>query len=204
VALTRLALLAACAGLVTAPAEAGPLEALERWLAGTETLEARFRQVLVSHALGAGAEEAGRLYLERPGRMRWDYLEPERKVAIVEGERARLYVEADAQLWEGALEPSERALPALLSSERSLADLFETREAGADRVVLLPRTQDEAYEELTIAVDPRDGAVQSVEVLDAAGNRMRYEFSGLRRNAGVPPEIFEFEPPPGTEVVARP
>jgi outer membrane lipoprotein carrier protein len=186
------------------PAAGQGLEGLQRWLDATTTLEARFRQVLVSHALGSAAEESGRLYLERPGRMRWDYLKPERKVAIVDGEHARLYVAADAQMWEGALEPSERILPELLASKRSLGELFGVSAASAGRLVLAPRTQAEDYEELTIELDPGDSAVRSVEVLDAAGNRMRYEFSEVRRNRGVPAEIFEFEPPPGTEVVARP
>lgn len=192
------------AALAASPAPAGALDGLQRWLDGTAVLEARFRQELVSHALGAGAEESGRLYLERPGRMRWDYLDPERKVAIVIGDLARLYVEEDAQLWEGPLDPSERILPELLTSERSLDDLFEARVLAPDRLTLVPRSRSGDYEEITVELHPADSAIRSVEVLDAAGNRVRYEFSEVRRNAGLPPGVFEFEPPPGTEIVARP
>ena len=55
----------------------------QAWLSGTSTLDVRFRQNLVSAALGTTATESGRLYLERPGKLRWDYLDPERKVALV-------------------------------------------------------------------------------------------------------------------------
>ena len=38
---------------------------LQAWLDGTSTLDMRFRQSLVSGALGTTATERGRLYLER-------------------------------------------------------------------------------------------------------------------------------------------
>lgn len=196
---------------VAAP-EVDPLARLQAWLDATHDLEARFEQTLLSGALGAGLVESGRLVLERPGRMRWDYEEPERKVALVLGERTRLYVEADAQLWEGRLEPAERVLPSLLTSDRSIAELFHSKVSAAPRpgrdaafrLSLVPRTAAEAFEEITVTVLPPDYGIGAVEVLDAAGNRMRYEFSQIRRNAGLARGVFDFEPPSGTEIVARP
>jgi outer membrane lipoprotein carrier protein len=214
----RLWLTIAAAMLAAAPvsaarvSDAEVLERLQRWLDGTRQLEARFEQTLVSGALGAGPAESGRLYVLRPGRMRWDYLEPERKVALVLGERTRLYVEEDRQLWEGVLDPSETVLPALLASGKRIADLFESGPASAGsrggddvyRLCLVPRSDEESFEEVTVSVRPPDYGIAAVEVLDAAGNRMLYEFSGIRRNEELAPGIFDFEPPEGTEVVARP
>ena len=44
-------------------------------------------------------------------------------------------------------------------------------------------------------------ALEEVEVLDLSGNRMRYRFSDIDRNQGLPAAAFRFEAPPGTEVV---
>jgi outer membrane lipoprotein carrier protein len=214
----RLSLAVAVALLAAAPvwaAKVSDAEVLERfqlWLDGTRQLEARFEQTLVSGALGAGLAESGRLYILRPGRMRWDYLEPERKVALVLGERTRLYLEEDRQLWEGTLDASETILPALLASGGRIVELFESGPSvterrggdGAYRLSLVPRSDDEAFEEVTVSVRPPDYGIAAVEVLDAAGNRMLYEFSGIRRNEELAAGIFDFEPPEGTEVVARP
>ncbi len=195
--------LSALPPLEAAPA-VDPLERLQAWLDGTRDLEARFEQTLLSGALGAGPVETGRLFVERPGRMRWNYEAPERKVALVLGERTRLWIEADAQLWEGRLEPAEQVLPSLLASDRSISELFYSKALGAFRLSLVPRSAAEAFEEITLTVRPPDYGIGVVEVLDAAGNRMRYEFSEIRRNAGLARGVFDFEPPSGTEIVARP
>ena len=50
-------------------------------------------------------------------------------------------------------------------------------------------------------LDPSSFEIETAEVLDAAGNVIRYRFLGLRRNRGVSPAAFHFEPPPGTEII---
>lgn len=188
------------------------LTGVQRWLDGTHDLQASFRQAVLSGALGVGPEESGRVYVARPGRMRWDYLEPERKVAIVEGDRTRLYLAEDAELWEGSLDPTERLLPELLAGTRRLDALFDCRpEAGptgeassSSRLALVPLAPSSAYERVTLEIDPKQFTLRAIEVLDAAGNRIRYDLSRIRRNAGLADDLFDFDPPPGTEIVARP
>jgi outer membrane lipoprotein carrier protein len=193
------------------PDAAAVLEGLQGWLDGTRDLEGRFEQSLVSGALGAGLAERGRVYLLRPGRMRWDYVDPERKVALVEDLRTRLYVEADRQLWEGTLDETEAVLPLLLSSEQRLGELFEIAlladpaagDGGVHRLRLAPRGGSGGFEEVVLTLRPPRYAVEQAEVLDRAGNRVVYRFEALKRNRGLPAATFYFEPPPGTEILAR-
>jgi outer membrane lipoprotein carrier protein len=200
----------AASGAASDPVEV--LAGLQTWLDETRDLEAEFRQSLLSGALGAGPAERGRLFVDRPGRMRWNYLDPERKVALVIGDRTWLYLEQDRQLWEGRLDHAESLLPSLLASQGRLGELFETDlvappPGGTDRLLrlsLVPRNAGESFERITVAVGPEDFGIRSIEVLDAAGNRMLYEFSEIRRNAGLADGVFEFVPPAGTEIVARP
>jgi len=181
---------------------------LQAWLDATKELEGRFEQTLASGALGTGLEEAGRFYLHRPGRMRWDYLEPERKVALIEGQTTRLYLEEDAQLWEGRLEDGG-LLAALLAGGEPVEAAFEAellagpRQSGDGtyRLQLVPRTQADGFRHVTLTLREPEFAIQEAEVLDGAGNRMLYRFSRLRRNGGLPEGAFRFEPPPGTEVL---
>ena len=143
---------------------------------------------------------------------RWDYYEPERKVAFVLGDRTRLYLEEEGELWEGRLSEQERLLPDLLAGEASIGDLFETGIVatplpggnGAFTLSLVPRSSDNAFEQVTLTLRPPEFGIDAVELLDAAGNRVRYEFFEVRRNVGLPARIFEFEAPPGTEIVAQP
>ena len=183
-------------------------ERLQEWLDGTRDIEGRFEQTLVSGALGSGLEESGRIYLWRPGKMRWDYLEPERKIAWVDGETTRLYLEEDQQLWEGRLEDGA-LLTALLTGTRPLATLFESAllatpgrgGRGAYRLQLVPAGDVDEFRQVVLTLRPPGFSIEEAEVLDAAGNQMHYRFSKLRRNRGLSRALFHFEPPPGTEVV---
>ncbi len=183
---------------------------LQRWLDGTRDLQGRFEQQLLSGALGADVEESGRLYVQRPGRMRWNYTHPEEKVALVDGLRTWLYVAEDRQLILAGLDSENELMAVLLTGRGRLADLFDpSLEAspndggdGAYRLRLVPGAASAAVEEvILLTLRPPRYAIEAVEVLDAAGNRMRYRFRRLRRNQGLAEELFRFDPPPGTDIV---
>jgi outer membrane lipoprotein carrier protein len=187
------------------------LAGIQGWLDDTRSLEGRFDQLLVSGALGSGMEESGRLYIVRPGRMRWDYDEPERKVALVDGERTWLWVEEEGQLILGRLEQQGELLPRLLAGEERLARAFEisvesypSRPArGEYEVKLVPHGGDESFAHLLLWVRPPEFAIGKAEVLDAAGNRILYRFHDLKRNGPIADEWFRFDPPEGTLVLGE-
>jgi outer membrane lipoprotein carrier protein len=189
-------------GSSSAPAAspaADALAGLQAWLDGTRTLEARFEQSLVSGALGAGLTERGRVYVERPGRLRFDYVAPEHKVAIVDGGRTWLYLAAERQLLLGRLESEADLLPVLLAGSKPLAEVFEASVENG-RLVLVPRQASNDVGRIVVTLRAPSFAIESADVLDAAGNHMQYAFSGMQRNAGLPRGVFAFEPPRGTEV----
>lgn len=188
---------------VAVAAEPAPaVAAVEAWLKETRTLEGRFEQTLLSGALGTGLSESGCLWIERPGRMRWDYENPERKVALVHGHRTALYLEAERQWIRGSLGEESGLLPALLAGDRPLSVLFSAVDAGPNRIRLRPREANAgALEEILLILRDGSGTIEGAEILDAAGNRTAYRFEGWKRNRKLPEGIFAFEPPPGTEFV---
>jgi outer membrane lipoprotein carrier protein len=207
-----LLLLAAALAAPAAPADTGTevaVRGLQAWLDGTRDLECRFEQELVSGALGGGIREWGVLYLLKPGRMRWEYLDPEPKTALVERDRTLLYLPSDRQLLRGELPSDEGLLPNLLAGDGRVTELFETSAAGPAgpgaedgfRLRMRPKARAESFEEVILTLRPSDWAIVAAEVHDAAGNRTVYRFRDLRRNRGMSPAVFRFEPPPGTEIV---
>lgn len=185
--------------------EHGSIARLERWLAETRDLQASFEQRLVSGALGADLVERGELIIQRPGRMRWDYRDPEIKTVLIEGRRLEMYIAEDAQLVRADLPEDGDLLTLLLVGDRPLRDLFDVvslpAESGAPRLRLRPRRANETVEEVVVDLHPRSAAIRSAHVRDAAGNEMEYRFRDLRRNRGIPASKFEFEPPSGTRIV---
>lgn len=208
------AALLAIATLTVAPscpaADPSPKELLEKvqaWIDGTRDLEARFEQTLESGALGSGTKESGKIFVKRPGRIRWEYTDPEPKVALLLGDRTLLYLPEDRQLLRGKLEEDQGLLAQVLAGRGRLAELFEAgpapRSEGADRLRLVPRGKGEGVAEVVLTVRPPGFAIEEAEVLDGMGNRTSYRFRSVRRNRGLRDTLFQLEPPPGTSIVEQ-
>ena len=152
------------------------------------------------------------MYLERPGRLRWDYLDPEKKIALLIGDRTTLYLEEDRQLMRGRLTAEQGLFPRMLAGRERLEDLFSatlvaTPAAGGNgsfRLRLAPRGDPAAMSVVVLTLRASSYAIESAELVDETGNRTTYGFSEVRRNRGVPTGVFAFEPPPGTEIVEEP
>jgi len=194
------------------PDKSAVVSGLQAWLDGTSTLDMRFRQSLVSGALGTTATESGRMYLERPGKLRWDYLDPEKKIALLLGDRTALYLADDQQLIRGRLTAEQGLFPRLLAGRERLEDLFSATlvatpaagGGGSFRLRLAPKGDPGAMSVVMLTLRASSFAIESAELVDETGNRTTYAFSEIRRNRGVPTGVFAFEPPPGTEIVDEP
>jgi outer membrane lipoprotein carrier protein len=196
----------------TADSREQVVSGLQSWPDGTSVLEAKFRQTLVSGALGTSTSETGRLTLERPGKLRFDYLDPERKIALLLGDRTFLYLEDDRQFIRGRLTSDQSLFPRLLAGGEKVeanfaASLVATPASGghgAYRLRLTPKATPGGVAEVTLTLKARSFAIEAAEVLDEAGNRMTYTLTEVTRNGRLPDGIFAFEPPPGTQVVDEP
>jgi outer membrane lipoprotein carrier protein len=169
-------------------------------------LTARFVQTYRSGLLAQEVVERGVLSLKRPGRMLWEYRDPEKKTFVSDGETFYFYVPADRQVIVRE-QAGHRGLPALLLSGREdlLAefdvDLEPPPAPGRQRLRLTPKKADPEVERVFLDVDQGD-RIRAVGVRDVQGNESRFEFEGIRENVGLPDRLFRFEVPPGVEVVA--
>ncbi len=207
--MTRLALIALLLAAAPPAGQGTVVAGLQAWLDGTTTLEMRFRQSLVSGALGTTADESGRMYLERPGKLRWDYLSPEKKVAVLIGDRTELYLDEERVFTRGHLTPEQGLFPRLLAGRDRIEDLFavtlvatpSTGGRGAYRLRLVPKKTPGSTGEVTLTLRPPSFSIEAAELLDEAGNKTSYTFTDVRRNRALADGLFAFEPPPGTEIV---
>jgi outer membrane lipoprotein carrier protein len=186
-----------------------PAEALARRIEArtrhVTDLTARFVQTYRSGTLGREVVEKGVVSLKPPGRMRWDYREPEKKTFVSDGKTSYFYVPADKQVIRRE-QSDARDLPSMLLSGQSdiLATFdaaLETGPSGLPRLRLTPRKPDPEIEHLYVDVDG-DGRIRAILVVDAQGNRSQFAFDEIRENVGLQDRLFRFEVPRGVEVIA--
>src|SRR5277367_276343 len=73
--------------LGTAAAFASPASDVEHYLAGLSSWSADFTQTIDDGHGNVLRSAAGRLYLQRPGKFRWDYSEPSEQLILADGKQ---------------------------------------------------------------------------------------------------------------------
>ncbi len=203
---------AAPGGEAPAPPSAAALTAgIQRYYDAAKDLHARFEQVLTT-AMGVKKKASGELWLKKPGRMRWDYAKPEKKLMVADGQTLWVYEPEDEQAFRQELKSSN--LPdsvSFLLGDGRLADHFDAKvepapppdlaQPGEVVLRLTPKRASSAYRSLLFVTDPKTGAVNGTVVYDQQGGESRLRFSQLETNRGLDDGKFRFTPPAGTRIV---
>ena len=181
------------------------LRTIEEHHAQTADLVARFTQSYRSGLIGREITERGVLQIKRPGRMRWDYKDPETKLFVTDGRTFYFYVPADRQVVVSEQDARHSLAARLLSGKGGLADEFtatleEPKEEGVLRLRLVPRQPQADVERALVDVEPR-GRIRAILLEDVQGNRTRFRFEDVRENTGIADRVFRFEVPKGVEVI---
>jgi outer membrane lipoprotein carrier protein len=186
---------------------AGAARSLEARLNAVRALSARFTQTLESAALPSAQVEKGRVYLQRPGRMRWEYDDPPGKLAVADGERSWLYLPEDRQVLVAPLPDArhDQGIGLLLRERLDLLAEFEPdwgpapEGGGAPSLLLRPRAPQASFDRLVVDLDATNFPIR-LTVVDPLGGSVTYRLMGLRFADRLDEDLFRFAPPPGLSV----
>lgn len=156
------------------------------------------------------ATERGTLLVKKPGKMRWEYTAPEKKLFVSDGHKIYSYIPQDRQVIVGTMPRDEHApAPALFLTGKG--DITRDFNASLDKVAdaqpgslalkLTPKRREPEYESLTLVVDPKTLSLQMLITIDAQGGRSAFAFSNLKENVGVADNQFVFKMPRNVDVV---
>lgn len=167
-------------------------------------MTARFTQTYRSKMLARQIVERGNVTIKRPGRMLWEYTEPEKKVFVSDGRQIFFYVPADKQVFRRDQPGDKGVALALLSGQAALLTQFnvavERSAQGRARLKLVPKKTDPEVEEVYLETD-EENRISAIDVKDTQGNESRFTFEEIRENVGVKDAVFRFVVPKGVEVI---
>jgi outer membrane lipoprotein carrier protein len=156
------------------------------------------------------ATERGTVLVKKPGKMRWEYTAPEKKLFVSDGHKIYSYIPQDRQVIVGTMPSDEHApTPALFLTGKG--DITRDYNAAFDKVAeaqpgslalkLTPKRREPEYESLTLVLDPGTLVLQMLITVDSQGGRSAFTFSNLKENVSLADNDFVFKMPRNVDVV---
>ena len=158
------------------------------------------------------ATERGTLLVKKPGKMRWEYTAPEKKLFVSDGHKIYSYIPQDRQVMVGTMPSDDQApTPALFLTGKgditrdftAVFDKVAEAPAGSVALKLTPKRREPEYESLTLVVEPKTLNLQMLITVDAQGGRSAFTFSNLKENVGLADNQFVFQMPRNVDVVTQ-
>lgn len=192
---------------------------VQRFYDQTRTVQTAFQQTHYDRMYQRTTRSRGILSIERPGKLRFDYLGGNGKVVVSDGRVLTVYEPGDeggaGQYARTAVR--EEGIPSALAFLTGAARLdrdFRFRLVDPSRfrwsgyvLELRPRRPEPSYRRAFLYVEsnPRAaGVVRRVLVQDHDGNLNRFSFQRMRFNRPLAASRFAFEPPRGATRIGAP
>lgn len=152
--------------------------------------------------------ESGIVQIKKPGRMRWEYLKPERKLFVSDGTQMYFHEIGPNQVTIFRVPQGDEATTAILflAGRGHITRDFTVAadEGGSPSTYMLrltPRSAEPDFDWLLLEVDRQTFQMRSLSAADNQGGRNTYRFTDMRENTGLADRVFTFTIPRGADVV---
>ncbi len=157
-----------------------------------------------SLAIGGGSDR-GKVIVKKPVRMRWTLQTGSQHEVVSDGTTLYNYFPKDKVVNVMPLKAQTSTALLLLTGRGDLTRDFiptlgKEQPPGEWRLTLRPKTPQEDYTEITLAVDRSTLRLLGLDILDDQGTVRKFRFSNFRENQGIPDSAFAFRVPAGVEV----
>ena len=184
--------------------------ALQRKYDSIRDFSADFTHQHQSGVLGRKVVESGSVLVKKPGKMRWEYKTPEKKLFVSDGARIYFHDPGSNQVTVSEVPQGDQAASAalFLTGKGNLVRDFsasfiqgEGAPPGTHALRLDPRKPQGEYDWLEIVVDRDTLLIQRLTAAEKEGGRSTFLFSRFKENVGIGDKPFVFEIPRGAEVI---
>jgi outer membrane lipoprotein carrier protein len=201
----RKLLVAATVWLAAGAAAAANIDTLKSYLRETSSASARFTQVVYDRNNRKLQETSGTMQFSRPGRIRWAYEKPYEQLIVGDGAKLWVYDKDLNQVTVKAIGQAIGGSPAALLAgsneiEKDFRVLPSGMRDGLDWLEAEPRSAESTFQKVRMGFGP--AGLEAMELLDGFGQLTVVRFSGIERNPKLAPDLFQFTPPKGADVIS--
>jgi len=159
---------------------------------------------------GLARTESGKMWLKKPGRMRWEYETPVSKLFLTNGKVAWFYVPGERQARRasihglGDLRSPLRYLLGHTKLEKEFSGLAfsngQPDRAGDVSITGVPKGMEDRVSRVDLEITP-DHQICRISIYSLDGSVTEFRFRDERDNVLIANQRFQFVPPPGVEVL---
>jgi outer membrane lipoprotein carrier protein len=184
------------------------LDRLQRHYRDTNSFTAKFTEEIAT--VGAPKRQRqGTVSFRKPGRMRWEFSDPEKQTIVSDGETLYSY---DPDLNQVVETPLKHALKSSSATSfllgigninRDFKAAFANPPTPTGHVDLILDAKTGGYK-IEIGLDPSTYNLMTLTLTDQLGDVTKIAFSDVRDNVELPDSDFAFNAPAGADVVTAP
>ncbi len=176
---------------------------------GCGSFQARFEQTSTLKAMDITDTASGRAYFMEPGKMRWEYVEPEPQQIITDGTRLWIFKPQENQVLAGDVsdlfgDGQGVSFLAAISTieEKNQVSIDQNRQKpGYYTLKLVPENKTADLEAIYFYVSRQSGLVQELETINVYDDLTRIVFSDIQLGGAIDAALFAFSPPEGADVM---
>ncbi len=182
-----------------------------RVYAAARTFSATFRQEVPLQQLGIVRKASGKVFFERPLKMRWDYRGDDAQIFLADGEYLYFRPADSPQVFRRKIDEASlggKVPLLLLFGKGEITDLFRVEQAvarnrGEETALRLVPREGGAPEvrRIDLVVGNADFLVREVHIYDRMGGANHLYLEETALDPALSPRLFRFRKPPGVEVV---
>ncbi len=187
------------------------LERMQQTYDQTRALSADFVQVATLTTLNREQKSSGRVYIQKPYAIRWEYTQPDVQTILYKDHTLQIYTPKRKQVLQSVIKADDRSNVALLflAGIGTLQEVFTVTslpntESQLARLRLVPRSPQAGFTELHLAVNQQSAFIESLTIHDHIGNRTHIRFAALQTHPTLPADTFDLRLPADTEVITQP
>ncbi len=170
---------------------------------------AHFDQASTLEAMDITDTASGRAYFLEPGRMRWEYVEPEPQQIITDGKKLWIYKPLENQVLTGDISSmfQDGQGVSLLAAMRNIQEQHEVsldpdrNKEGFYTLKLVPKDKSLELATIYLYVSEQSGLIKEIETVNVYGDTTRITFSDIQLGGTIDPSLFAFTVPENADVL---
>jgi len=197
-----------------AESEAVSAEILEEILTGVEKrysgkgFIAYFTQKSTIKAMEITDTAEGKVFIKRPGMMRWEYEKPEKQIILTDGEQLWIFKPEDNQVMTGTAPAyfGDGKGGSILSDIRIIREKFTVsaqsrKDSEYYKLILLPKVKKPDLASLHLFIAKKSNDIERIVTYNAYEDETLIEMTHLQFDQTIDDSVFSFQIPEGADVV---